>query len=354
LTTAPGNDIIYLPAAFASAGGAGISAAVLFRRADPVSMRFSRRQSLYCSVVLLASCSDALAPEDVVGIYTLTHVRGQSPPVVVNEDPTCRTSVVDGSLTLKSDGQFELRLDETVACPEPAPQAQVWLGSYEVEGDAVVLRAVGPGVASDAAADLRLRPRNGVLVVPLGGRFEDVTFARPQGTGQLVLHTRTSGAELDPDGYGVLLDGNAPLAIGTNDSLVLPDIPAGRHEVEIDGIASNCNLEAITSPITVKSGASFDVDVEILCVPRTAYLAVRTFTRGGNPNGEGFAVQVDSVRRGIPRNGAVALLVAPGEHQVLLEALPGCTVEGANPQTVTLAVDDAVHVTFVITCTDEN
>jgi hypothetical protein len=319
-----------------------------------MSRPFLRRPSLYCSLALLASCTDALAPEDVVGIYTLTHIQGQSPPVVVHDEPSCRTTVVDGSLTLTPDSRFELRLDETAACPEPAPQAQVWLGSYEVEGDAVVLRAVAPGVASDAAADLRLRPRNGVLVVPLGGSFGDVAFARPRGTGRLVLHTRTDGAELDPDGYGVRLDANAPLAIGINDSLVLPDVPAGRHEVAIEGVASNCSLDAITSPITVRADASFDVNVEIACVARTGYLAVRTSTTGGDPDGDEFTVQVDTVRRSVPRNGAVALLVPPGEHQVLLDALRGCTVEGANPQTVTIAADDAVRVTFVVTCADQN
>jgi hypothetical protein len=29
-------------------------------------------------------------------------------------------------------------------------------------------------------------------------------------------------------------------------------------------------------------------------------------------------------------------------------------VEGANPQTVTIAADDAVRVTFVVTCADQN
>ena len=319
-----------------------------------MSRPFCRRPSLYCGLLLLASCTtDALAPEDVVGLYTLTHIQGQSPPVVIHDEPACRSTVVGGSLTLAPDSRFEMRLDETVACPEPpGPQAQLWLGSYRVEDQLVVLRAVAPGEASDAAAELRLELRNGVLVVPLGGIVGDVTFARPQGSGQLVLHTRTSGAELDPDGYGVRLDGNAPVAIGINDSLVLPDVPAGRHEIAMESIASNCNLEAITSPTTVQANASIDVNVDVLCVARTGYLGVRTFTNGADSSWEGFRVQVDSVQRVIPPSGAVALLVPPGEHQVLLHVLSMCTVQGANPQTVTILADDAVHVTFVVTCSD--
>jgi hypothetical protein len=109
----------------------------------------------------------------------------------------------------------------------------------------------------------------------------------------------------------------------------------------------------MTSPITVQADASLDMTVEIACVARTGYLQVRTFTSGGDPSGDGFDVQVDSVHRSIPPNGAVAFLVAPGEHQVLLHVPSKCTVEGANPQTITLAADDAIHVTFLVTCADE-
>jgi hypothetical protein len=96
------------------------------------------------------------------------------------------------------------------------------------------------------------------------------------------------------------------------------------------------------------------VTVDAVCAARTGYLEARTLTKGADSSTEGFRVQVDSVQRAIPATGAVALLSPPGEHQVLLEVLPECTVEGANPQTVTIAADDAVRLTFVVTCADPN
>lgn len=303
-------------------------------------------------LLALAGCGDALAPEDVSGIYALTSIQGQVPPVVVRDDPSCRYTVVDGTLTLASDQSFELRLDEMVVCPDSSPQGQIWLGSWALEGDAVVLRPIPIGEASDAAVDLRLTRRNGTFVVPLGGVFGDVVFFRPTGTGRVAVHTRTTGADLDPDGYAIRVDDGAPLDIGVNDSLVIADVPAGRHEVGLEGLASNCSVEAITSPVSVEAGATFDVNIDITCVARTGYLQIRAFTQGGDPNGDEFTVQVDSLRRSVPRNGALALLVPPGDHDVLLATPAECMVEEPNPRQVTVAADDAVHVTFVVTCPD--
>jgi hypothetical protein len=132
------------------------------------------------------------------------------------------SDIVAGDLLVFAIGEGVL-LSGTAAGPagSQSPPVVVHESGPTVSRTSPSLRAAAPGEASDAAAELRLELRNGVLVVPLGGILGDVTFARPEGTGQLVLHTRTSGAELDPDGYGVRLDGNASVAIGVNDSLVL-------------------------------------------------------------------------------------------------------------------------------------
>ena len=310
-------------------------------------MSFPRRVLLPCSLLVLAGCGDALAPEDVTGIYALTSVHGQAPPVVVRDDPSCRFTVVDGSLTLGSDQRFDLRLDQMAECPDSSPQTQGWFGSWAIEGGDVVLHRSG-----DGAIDLRLARRDGSFVVPLGGMFGDVAFFRPTGTGRLAVHTRTTGADLDADGYAIRVDANAPLAIGINDSLVVADVPAGRHEIGIEGVAGNCAVEAMTSPVDVAAGSTFDLNIDVTCAARTGSLQIRAFTRGGDPNGDAFTVQVDSLQRSVARNGAVALLVLPGDHDVLLITPPGCSVEEPNPRRVTVVADDAVHETFMVGCAD--
>ena len=59
------------------------------------------------------------------------------------------------------------------------------------------------------------------------------------GTG-LVVHTTTSGAMLDPDGYSVNVDDTVDTSIGLNDYATLPSPGLGSHQVELTGVAANC------------------------------------------------------------------------------------------------------------------
>ena len=61
------------------------------------------------------------------------------------------------------------------------------------------------------------------------------------GSGALTIATSTSGANLDPDGYMLTLDGMSSQAIGINDTLTVT-LPAGAHPVALSGIAANCTV----------------------------------------------------------------------------------------------------------------
>jgi hypothetical protein len=173
-------------------------------------------------------------------------------------------------------------------------------------------------------------------------------------TGSLVLRTLTTGTDLDPDGYTVRLDSQPPLAIGISDSLLVEEMQQGGHTVELEGLASNCSSEeANPLTISIQPPASTEVVLHVACTLRTGVLQIRAFTSGSAEPDDPFVVRVDGVQsRPISPDGAVALVVAPGEHQVLLDGLPPeCAVQGPNPQVTSVAADDVARVTFSVSCT---
>ncbi len=66
---------------------------------------------------------------------------------------------------------------------------------------------------------------------PLGPRFGDVR-----------LTVATTGVDLDPDGYSVMLDGGAGLAVAVNASRTISGLPAGRHRALLSGLTPNCTV----------------------------------------------------------------------------------------------------------------
>jgi hypothetical protein len=172
-------------------------------------------------------------------------------------------------------------------------------------------------------------------------------------TGRLVLHAVTTGADVDPDGYTMRVDDQEPVAIGISGSVETAGLTAGNHEVEIGGIASNCQ-ESGSNPlaVSIQAEATTEVTFEVTCAARNGVLQIRTFTSGSGADIDGFVVRVDgSEARSILPTGAVALIVAPGEHEVLLDEVPAvCAVDGANPRAVAVGPDEVEFVTFVIRC----
>jgi hypothetical protein len=84
--------------------------------------------------------------------------------------------------------------------------------------------------------------------------------------GTIQVATATTGSDLDPDGYLVLLDGNPGLPITVNGSVTLTDVPAGNHTVTLDGVASNCAVaEGASRSVAVSAGGVSAVGFTIAC-----------------------------------------------------------------------------------------
>jgi hypothetical protein len=219
------------------------------------------------------------------------------------------------------------------------------------------------------------------LSVTTGGVTRDTartTFAVScvSNVGTIRIAAVTSGAELDPDGYRVLVDewcydyygyqycysswtgSVAPNGVGTTASLGV-----GSHTVKLTGVARNCTL-AGDNPrtVTVLPGDATTETFTVTCV-QTGAVQVTVATTGTDVDPDGYMVCVDYVsdwnngyfcnyHYAIGANGAAEIAeLYPGSHTVLLEGVaPNCTVAGPNPRSVNLPGGTVVEVAFQVNC----
>ena len=105
--------------------------------------------------------------------------------------------------------------------------------------------------------------------VPAGGTASTsfaVTCAAVSGDGSLTVNTSTTGSNLDPDGYTVVIDGGAASQpIGTNGSVTFTG-PSGDHQVALSGVAANCTVSgANPRTVTVPAGGTTTTTFSVSC-----------------------------------------------------------------------------------------
>jgi Tol biopolymer transport system component len=87
------------------------------------------------------------------------------------------------------------------------------------------------------------------------------------GAGGLSLVTTTAGVQPDSDGYTIMVDGAPHGTVGSNDSVTVPDVESGSHQVELSGIGFNCaTLGEFTRSVSVATDASASVDYTVSCL----------------------------------------------------------------------------------------
>ncbi len=171
----------------------------------------------------------------------------------------------------------------------------------------------------------------------------------------LSVSTTTSGVELDPDGYSLVVDGGQGPAIGLDATLVMDGLADGSHSVTLSGVAQNCAVQGDNPrAVTVSSGATARVPFAISCSASSGSIAVITATSGSGSDPDGFDLLVDGSDRGpIGVSASMSLGgLPPGAHTLGLTGLAAnCQVIGDNPRTVSIAVGQTVEIDFSISCT---
>jgi hypothetical protein len=178
--------------------------------------------------------------------------------------------------------------------------------------------------------------------------------------GTLTASTSTSGSNLDPDGYTVTLDGTSSQAIAIDGTVTFSGLAAGDHTVVLSGVADNCAVDGGTSrTATVPADGTANVAFSVTCTGGTGGVGdlVVTTSTSGSDLPSGYTVTVDgSQSQSIAANGSVTFSGLPaGSHDVQLSGdASNCSVESANPQTVTVPEGGTATATFNVSCVAPN
>ncbi len=184
--------------------------------------------------------------------------------------------------------------------------------------------------------------------------FTVTCAALPPPTGDLTVTAATSGQDLDPTGYTVMVDGGQSRSLGINASTTYPGLTAASHTVELTGIAGNCSVSG-QNPRTVTVATSGTATTfTITCTALTGSLTVNTSTTGLSLDLDGYTVTVDgTTSQTVSNNGSVTFngLSAGGHTVVLSGVAANCSVSGGTSQTVTVPAGGTASASFSVSCT---
>ncbi len=188
--------------------------------------------------------------------------------------------------------------------------------------------------------------------------FAVICTAPPAETGSINISVATTGPVPDPDGYQIVVDGGTPQPVGLQGSILLTNVAVGDHTVQLTGLASNCTLSGPNpQSVTLIANATVTVSFAVQCgtpAPTTGTLRIVTATTGSDVDADGYTYSVDNQAPQPIGVSATATVdnVAAGPHSVALAGLAtNCTVQGANPQSVTIMASATAEVSFAIACT---
>jgi WD40 repeat protein len=183
--------------------------------------------------------------------------------------------------------------------------------------------------------------------------FAGCNDATGPSSGALRVSLTTTGADLDPDGYRVSMDGGPTRDVALNGSLTIPTLPPGTHRVRLEGLAPNCAADQGTEQtVIVVAGRQVTASFTVSCVALAGAIVVTTQTTGTDPDPDGYGVSIDvGPVQPIGVNGTVAIQrLLPGAHVVALSGIAAnCAVEGANSQTVDVT-DETASASFTVRC----
>src|SRR5256885_3641470 len=205
------------------------------------------------------------------------------------------------------------------------------------------------GVASNCTVNTK-----NPLPVTLVGSSTTATFSVSctATTGSLKVTTSTTGSDLDPDGYTVVVDGSQSKAIGINSSVTFSGLSPGDHSVQLNGLAQNCTVSSNPRTESITVGNTTTTTFSVSCAPTTGSLAVTTNTTGSNVDPDGYTLTVDGGQsQAIGINNTVTISgLSPGNHSVQLNGLAqNCTVS-SNPRTVSITAGSTTTTIFTVSC----
>jgi Tol biopolymer transport system component len=172
----------------------------------------------------------------------------------------------------------------------------------------------------------------------------------PPPLGKLSVSVSTSGADLDNDGYRLVLGPERSVVVGPNATVYLDSISPGLHVLSLEGVADNCTVAGVMPlSITVESGVTSSVALSVECDATGVNVAIHTT---GSDQPFGFGVQIgESAQFVLANDHLLVTRLPPGSRTVALTSIAGnCSVAGDNPLTVNVVNRQVIPVDFNVTC----
>ena len=94
----------------------------------------------------------------------------------------------------------------------------------------------------------------------------DITFEQESSVGAIEITIFTSGANLDPDGYLVIVDEGRSEEVEINTSLVIGALQVKRYDANLTDVAENCSVAVNPLVFTIIADATIDGVFEVTCV----------------------------------------------------------------------------------------
>ena len=175
--------------------------------------------------------------------------------------------------------------------------------------------------------------------------------------GELRVSAVTTGADVDPDGYRLVVDKAEPgQQVNLNGLIAILDLSAGEHVVQLAGLSPNCTV-ANANPIRVNvaRGVTTKVEFAVTCVAYLGTLRVATQSVGEDLDDNGYIVEADgnvAITFALDANSSVVLpKLAAGLHRVNLNGVArNCVVSDGTQHWVLITAGEITEETFVVTC----
>ena len=93
----------------------------------------------------------------------------------------------------------------------------------------------------------------------------DITFEQESNFGAIEITVFTSGANLDPDGYTVMIDEGRSEQVEINASLVIGALLVKRYDINLTDVAGNCSVSVNPLIVTIVADVTIDGVFEVTC-----------------------------------------------------------------------------------------
>lgn len=272
-------------------------------------------------------------------------------------------TVCDGSPTAPSTGTLRI-IAATTGGDEDADgygvsvngtqTADITISGVELIEDVPVGAATV--LLTGVAPNCTVTSQNPLAVTVKGGETTQAAFTVVcQATGVRIA-VATTGVDVDPDGYVVVVDAVESGSVAVNGSRTVTRLDAGSRSVRLAGVASNCSIAGDNpAMVTVALSEVVDLAFAVTCTATTGSVRVTTTTSGIDTDA-GFTVRLGQLSRALgPAASTVFEGVTAGEHTVQLEEVAGnCAVAPGTAQTLEVhiggATRDTAEAAFAITC----